>query len=462
MTLLANLLADPSKLLARTKAKAPAAARLTKVVNAMEVRGGASDDADNTETVQRRIAAAANGGPNGMDGLSRRDLREGCRVFFYPPHPPGRTREVGEPLVERVFQLQRRAAFLALIDAYLDSFAVDDPDISNLAAALGTAASSWPWREADLWPQRVAIFNLFDPVDAPRRLAAAVLGSDATPRALLDQAGLNSDGRRRGGLAETSFKAACALTSKKLGRAAIPFQARVLAWAQDGGGTLAFPRVWPEFVSSLFKPWRGEDPPAAHRNALIEAAVAYGGDPRIGERWKSVSDEDAYEVVVRWLTKASVEQFFDIVSETMIDRPDMWEQRRRFWTQYLKANVISAAWVAFGTDGADRAKRVARTSGDRGFSMFGRLSGGNGRTSQHAALIMRIGDLTVVEWSHNGKCYIWRTSELGAPKLFLRNDANWADYEPSELMYAPLDVTHNIGWQSRIAAILRDQAGVRL
>lgn len=462
MTLLANLLADPSKLLARTKAKAPAPTRLIKAVNTMEVRGGATEDADNTEIVQRRIAAAVSGGSSSLVNLSRRDLREGCRVFFYPPHPPGRAREIGDPLVERVFQLQRRAPYLALIDAYLDGFAVDDPDISNLATALATAAISWPWRPTDLWPERAAKFNLFDPADAPRRLAEAVLGSDTTPRALLDQAGLNSEGRRKGGLAEASFKAACGLTASKLGRAAIPLQARVLAWAQDGGATLAFPRAWPEFVSALFKPWRGEDPPSAHKNALIEAAVAYGGDPRIGERWKSVNDEDAYEVVVRWLTKASVEQFFDIVSETMTDRPDMWAQRRQFWTQYLKANAISAAWVAFGTDGADRAKRVARTSGDRGFAMFGRLSAGNGRTSQHAALIMRIGDLTVVEWSHNGKCYIWRTSERSAPKLFLRNDANWADYEPRELMYAPLDVTHNSGWQFRIATILRDQAGIRL
>jgi hypothetical protein len=462
MTLLANLLADPSKLLARAKAKAPAPTRLIKAVNAMAVRDGATEDGENTEGIQRRIAAAVSGGSAGLAALSRRDLREGCRVFFYPPHPPGRTREIGDPLVERVLQLQRRAAYLALIDAYLDGFAVDDLDISNLATALATAAASWPWRPSDLWPERVETFNLFDPADAPQRLAAAVLGADAPCRTLLDQVGLNTDGRRKGGLAEASFKAACDLTARKVGRAATPLQTKVLAWAQDGGATLAFPRAWPEFACALFKPWRGEDPPSAHRNALIEAAVAYGGDPRIGERWKSVKDEDAHEVVVRWLTKASVEQFFDIVSETMTDRPDMWAQRRHFWTQYLKANAISAAWVAFGTDGAERAKRVARTSGDRAFAMFGRLSAGNGRTSQHAALIMRIGDLTVVEWSHNGKCYIWRTSERSAPKLFLRNDANWADYEPRELMYAPLDVTHNSGWQFRIATILRDQSGIRL
>lgn len=336
------------------------------------------------------------------------------RLCGYPPHPPGRSPDVGDALISQVVHLQRRAAYLALIDAYLDGFAIDDDDVDRLARALAATAATWPWREADLWPERFAAFNLLDPADAPKRLATAMLRADAPPRAILEAAGLQSDGRRKGGLAEAGFREACGMVAGSAPKSAAPLQDRLIAWGLDGAQALAFPKAWPDFACALFKPWQVEEPPAAHKTVLIDSALAHAGDPRVNEgKWRPVRSAfgEAYDVVVRWLTKASVEQFFDIVSETMVDRPDMWAQRRAFWTQYLKNNAISAAWVAFGADGAERAKRAARTSGDRGLSMFGRLSSGNGRTSQHSALIMTIGDLTVVEWSHNGKCYIWKRSD---------------------------------------------------
>jgi len=465
MTLLADLLNDPKELLKRARAKAPEPLRLRRAVAALGEAAGAVHTAEDIAVIQERVAAAVHAGPVGLANLSRRDLREGCRVFLYPPHPPGRTPDVGDSMIDQVVHLQRRAAYLALIDAYLDGFAADDSDVARLAHALSASTPNWPWRETDLWPERIATFNLFDPVDAPKRLATAMLGTDASPRAILESAGLQSDGRRKGGLAEAGFREACGLVAGKAAKSVTPLQERLIAWGQDGGHALAFPKAWPDFACALFKPWRADEPPAAHKTVLIDSALAHAGDPRVNAgKWRPVQSAfgDAYDVVVRWLTKASVEQFFDIVSETMIDRPDMWAQRREFWTQYLKNNAISAAWVAFGVDGAERAKRAARTSGDRGLSMFGRLSSGNGRTSQHSALIMTIGDLTVVEWSHNGKCYIWRRSDADAPKLFQHNSGRWADYEPSELMSAPIGVIHGSGWQYRIAAVLREEAGVRL
>ncbi|MDP1598723.1 EH signature domain-containing protein [Phenylobacterium sp.] len=420
--------------------------------------------ADNTEVIQLRIAAAVRDGSAGLNRLSRRDLREGCRVFLHPPQPPGRIHDVGAPLIEEVVRLQRRAAYLALIDAYLDGFAIDDPDVSRLAAALAATGRNWPWRSTDFWPQRVKIFRLFEPTEAPARLAAAVLNSEAPPRAILDSAGLHSEGRRKGGLAEAAFRTACVQAASKVGRPAVSMQERIVAWAQDGGGALAFPRAWPDFTAALFMPWRRDDPSASHRSLLIEAAVGYGGDPRVNEsRWRPVRQSvgDAYDVIVRWLTKASVEQFFDIVSETMTDRPDMWEQRRKFWTAYLKADMISAAWVAFGADGALRASQAARRSSDSGLSMFGRLSSGGGRSSEHAALIMRIGDLTVVEWSHNGRWNIWRRSDSGAPGLFRHNSRGLPDYAPPDLMNAPMNGTHQGSWEWKLAETIRQETGLR-
>jgi hypothetical protein len=464
MTALADLFADPARLLSRAKSKAPEPRTLRKVVAAMSEEQGANLSSESTEVLQARIATAAAAGADGLNRLSRRELREGCRAFLYPPHPPGRSPEIGDPLIGHVVRLQRRAAYLALIDAYLDSFAIDDPDVLRLAKALALTAQSWPWREVDQWAGRAETFKIFDPEQAPDFLAAAVLGSPALPRSILEKAGLISEGRRKGGLAEAAFRAACRTTASKLGHAAIPFQDRVLEWARDGGQTLVFPKAWPAYAGALFSPWRSDDPPPAHRNALIEAAVAYGGDPRVNEsRWATVRDDvsSAYDVIVRWLTKASVEQFFDIVNETMTLRPDMWKERRAFWTDYLKADMISAAWVAFGADGAHRAARAARANADVGLSMFGRLSSGGGRSPEHAALIMKIGDLTVVEWSHNGRCNIWRRGDAAIPKLFRYNTRGLPDYTPSELMNAPLGLTHQGAWQWKVAQAIKHETGLR-
>lgn len=462
MSHLAELLAAPDLLLRRAKSKAPEPLKLRRAVAALQQSATAERSEASIAEIQERIAWAAE---QGMSLLSRRDLREGCRSFLYPPHPPGRSPEIGDKLVAEVVTLQRRAAYLALIDAYLDCFAYDDPDIVRLAQALAKSAKTWPWRPTDPWPHRLKAFNLFDPVEAPSRIAAAILKSEDPVRGILIGAGLDSDGRRLGGLVETAFKAACQIVSEMSSGVAPSPQDRLISWATDSGKPLDFPKAWPAYAGALFKPWVGKEPADDHRAKLIESALGYAGDPRVNEaRWRPVRDEygDAYDVIVRWLTKASVEQFFDIVSETMTDRPDMWEQRRRFWTRYLKADKISAAWVAFGSDGASRATRIARSSGDRGLTMFGRLSSGGGRTAQHASLIMRIGDLVVAEWSHNGRCYFWHYSDKRAPKLFRNNEQGRADYDPSELMGAPFDATHSIGWERRIATILRDEAGVRL
>ena len=145
----------------------------------------------------------------------------------------------------------------------------------------------------------------------------------------------------------------------------------------------------------------------------------------------------------------------------MVDRPDMWAERRRFWTAYLKANLISEAWVVFGADGARRADQASRRLEDKGLSMFGRLASGGGRTSEHAALVMRIGDLTIVEWSHNGKWNIWKRADRSAPALFRQNDRGRPDYQPQELMNAPTSGSHTSQWRWTVADIVRRETGLR-
>ena len=99
----------------------------------------------------------------------------------------------------------------------------------------------------------------------------------------------------------------------------------------------------------------------------------------------------------------------------------MWRYRNAFWNAYLMRKYIDDAWVALGSD----ARRLADRILDNKYSCYGALN-----SRDQSVLLMRIGSLTIIEWSHNGKCRIWITQTKNTPKLhqpqylssFLKND----------------------------------------
>jgi hypothetical protein len=462
MTGLSQLLQNPERVLRRLKQDAPEPRDTQRWADKVGQSDETSRTVEDVEALQNRVAQALD---RGLE-LRARDVREVCKAYFHPPCPPGRDLELAAKLLDRVVEIQRRAPMLALIDTYLDRFDTEDADLRRLAVKLDALCPGWPWKEGTSWPSRAKTFDLFDPDKAPSRIAEAVLSADESPRQVLDSAGLHTDIRRKGGLAEEAFRRGCNIAAAMAGPPAQPVQERLVDWARMAGTPLAYPRAWPNYARSLFVPFRRMEPQEGHRRALIEAATAYAGDPRINQaRWRPIMEEhqDAYEVILRWLTKASVEQFFDIVSQTMRDRPDMWKERRQFWTDYLRANLISAAWVAFGSDGAWRADDLAKRSNDPALKMFGRLASGSGKSPEHAALIMQIGDLIVVDWSHNGSWNIWPITAKGRPALFRQNSRGWSDYDARELMHAPINGPHtaNGSWRSRVREIISDHTGLR-
>ena len=461
MRTLAVLLDDTKSLLAPLKVHAPETILLSRAVAAIK-RDVQKVDVEQTKALQLRVADLIRSGQ--QTSLSSRDLKDSCRTFFHPPHAPALQSDLREPLCDQVQALQKRSALFALMDAYLDGFDTSDEAIGWLAGRLTQITSEWPWRDTDAWPEKISNFDLLSPDLSPLRLADAMLTSTHDQRRILDRAGLDTDGRRKGGLGLAAFTAACKQVRLLKGSNAVQQQMRLMDWAAFSSTPLAYPTAWPQFAGALFEPWRSSEPSPSHRAALLDRAMAYASDPRISpQRWRPVEDAaaGAYAVILRWLTQTSVRQFFDIVSETMTDRPDMWRERRAFWEQYLDTNQIDAAWVAFGADGAQRANRAARQSGDGSLSKYGRLSAGSGRTSQHAALIMKFGDTTIVEWSHNGAWNVWKREDEDHPKLFLQNSRGFADYTPSELMTAPTKGPHMPNWQSKLARIISQQTGHR-
>lgn len=455
MKTLAALLADPTTLLRRVSVRVPEPAALRRATAAIKGDARTLGDPERIASLQARVAALVLDG--GIARISRRDLRESCRTFLNAPTPPARATQVGSAIIQRVRETGRRPAFFALLDAYLDGFAIDDEDIQRLAATLAPIAADWAWRPADAWRGRISEFDLLNPQDAPGRIAASILEAPDGGRSVLQASGLDIGGRRKGGLVEAAFVSACRAVSARQVADVEGAQSLLLVWGQEQG-TLTFPRAWPDLVRACLLPWAAREPSDSHKVMLVEELERMGGgDPRIPGRgrWSTIAAEapDAHSILMRWLTKASVMQFLEIVDRSLRDGDArrMWSYRRAFWTSYLLSETgprIEQAWVAFGSEGARLARAVARETGDRSLSVFGEQ---DEKSSQHAALLVRVGDLLIVDWSHSAKYNVWRRGE-GGPALFRQT------YLPGELDSAPLRESHyapaNFTWQKRLAYII--------
>lgn len=437
---------------------------MNAVANLPSRKGAGTISEVSVAQIQTRLARAYE--DNTLKQLSRRDLRQSCQVWFLGNQPPGRTRPVATAVIREVSDRRLRSAFMALIDAYLNGFDEEDPDVVWLGQELQTLSGQWQWRPHDDWPERLKRYPLFDPQRAVAKVAEAVLQDGTQRQNIFADIGLESSGRSRTGFEEAVFRAVCRMASGMTGTNAANTQKWLIDWAQVGDRTMAFPKSWPDFASALFLPWQNKVPEKVHQTRIMDTAIRYAGDPRIAPlRWDEVQKRfaAAYNTILRWLTEGSVKQFFDIVSR-MLDGNDlaMWKARRKFWTAYLDAGHITAAWVAFGRTGERFALDAATASGDSSLKLFGRIIPGTGKAPDHCALLMHIGDMTIVEWSHNGKCRFWPRGAKGAPVLFRRNNKGIGDYSANDLMSAELGIAHMSGWQMRIAITIQQHTGIRM
>lgn len=457
MTELASLLSRPDALSGRLKVRPVEPTALQKLVTNMPGVAGSRLNPEQTGALQQRLHEAA--AANAVDALRSRDLREACKVFLHAPAPLIDNTETTEAILRRVQAKEQRSALLALVAAYIDGFR-EDEQFAAFAGRVRQLVGRWTGRPIAPWPELHKSVGLFDPTKAPANIAAAVLGGQQPPTQVLARLGLDTTIRQRGGLAEAAFIAATRVVAAKRGQSVIPLQERIIEWVRDSDGRLVFARAFPDAVAALLLPWADADPPDDHRARLIDVLQALGGgDPRTKPgAWRAVREQaaQAYAVLMRWLTRASVFQFFDIVDRSLARDPagrTMWAYRRRFWTSYLLgedgAPTIEEAWVAFGDEGAWLARQAARENNEAGLAAFGTQED---RSGTHAALIMRIGDWTIVDWSHNAKCNFWRKGATGAPHLYQSR------YPTGALYSAPRKYPHSspstYTWQKTFAEII--------
>ena len=136
----------------------------------------------------------------------------------------------------------------------------------------------------------------------------------------------------------------------------------------------------------------------------------------------------------------------------------MWRYRRAFWSAYHKKGVIDEAWVLFGP----QARRFAIPAFEEKSGSFGRLETGQGVLSNHSVLLLKIGKLTIADWSHAGKCYVWNQGNPAAPKMYeprySRPDVVTGSDNDGEAHTS----SETLNWQKKIREYIRRRTGISI
>lgn len=345
----------------------------------------------------------------------------------------------------------RRRKVRALIGSYLMNFDADSPSIRQVAHEIKKVIHRWEWH----WKQLSDDFDLFNPDSAPSRLGMRISHED-DPIDFLKSIGLDGE-KLNSGLVEAVFE--WVLDSGPMVGNAIDGQSqrlrRLLEWAVDGA-SLRYPRLKPKLADAVLLPWADRSPEESVKATILEFLLERLGDPRIHRhKWVGVSD-NALRVIKRWLTQVALEQFFQVVDKVADEY--MWRFRRAFWSAYYKKDVIDEAWVLFGP----QARRYAIPAFEEKGDAFGRLETGRGVLPNHSVLLLRIGKLTVADWSHAGKCFIWSDGNKSAPKLYESRYTRAQVVTGSDNEGESHTSSDTLNWQGKIREYIRRRTGISI
>jgi hypothetical protein len=308
---------------------------------------------------------------------------------------------------------------------------------------------------AERWRRCIRDCGLLE-ADAPTRLAKRWYQGSAAPQAAMAQcclAGLLAGSP----LVEAAFVQLISLLRRDLTRGtSTPAQTQGLldfALAPDRDHALRFGAQRVALADGLLLPFHDGNPPEGAVTPLKRFLLAVIGDPRLpGADWSRV-DPRAKQVMLGWMVSDTLTDFFRLLEHAAQTDPDarrMLQPRIEFWSRYLRAGVISDAWVALGPIARAEARHLL---GGREQS-YGELDR-RGNQPNHSVIILRIGNLIVTEWTHSGKVRGWLAADPSAPALHRHR------YTRAAVVRMPAtEIAHYSGWQRKVADWIYRNSGV--
>jgi len=170
--------------------------------------------------------------------------------------------------------------------------------------------------------------------------------------------------------------------------------------------------------------------------------------------------EKCLATVLKWQVFRSITLFFKIIEQVVeSEHKHQFPIRRNFWLNYFNRGEINDAWVILGSRARERMIRLKNQNVEEFRALkWASLSGG---PSDQCALLMKVGDTTVMEFSHSGKVRMWGKQDSGRGQIpVLHNrfyDASELRAEcPTDQMFTHDPTGH---WRLNVQRCLQKLAG---
>lgn len=396
-----------------------------------------------------------------LKGLSRKDLRRAPWVLFDREKPLGRIEGLARDylvwLSEHASAFTIRTILMVFLMHYPETLPTFELWRKELRRILGenSTPSLSKWREC------CQEFCLLEP-KGYIGFGAKYKASGMRAEDFLTRAGFTGELAKSRFLSRALLHVLIGLENDlRNGKVTSTHLARSLDFLMENEIEPRFAEHRKEIIERLLSPFatavRAEQ--AQTLNEIARFLIKTFGDPRLplAAKWHGVSSS-AKQVIMRWLTGITLEDFFRILDHTVQggNYSHHWPYRRAFWSAYFKKGHLTEAWVLLGPYAQQYVKRIK----DWEFKAHGQLLKGYNVLSNHSVLLLKFkGGLVLAEWSHSGKGRFWLPGNKKAPKFYK------PEYSRRELIdNCDYEFIHSnsakYGWQRKIADWIRDQTGI--
>lgn len=353
-------------------------------------------------------------------------------------------------LLDQVRPGVNRPYLRTLFRKYIETF---EPG-SRLTRALAPVLKVH-WREATLPIEAlVTEFRIFDLEPSPAQVLAAFMTGQDDPFAAVRTLGVKAP--HGSGLMASVHPLFVSSVATRIAKGEPAATHRLLSWLKPPGEDKPLQGAGAaQAIDALLEPWAGRAPDSDLQHLIEARLLAAYGDPRIRFTgvWSLIS-AGARRVILQWLAGATIEVFFDIVTQAVTGDPSehMWPVRRSLWKELFDEARIPEAWFALSEAGVRVAERRQR---DHEIPLaFGRNRSFRSGDRSKCLLIMYVQGRWVVEGSHNFPTWIFPRRDLSI----------FAPYEPSysceQFRYSqgperPERIPHTLQWRNKVLTALK-------
>lgn len=344
----------------------------------------------------------------------------------------------------------KRIIFRALFHVYINSCNEDSWKSRLLASALKNMKSLANERQSKIIDQ----YQLLEPRHIEKTLGSVVLDRD-NPKAWLEEEIGLVDGAAYKSLAFPAMKGAMNNLATSNQKITADVMSKIMNWVSEED-TYQFQFGSESIIDGIMLNVQKNGIDEIDKKNIENFFLKVFSDPRFSENqsnWSKVN-RGVKDEFIRWLTKSSLEIFLAIIGKTAY--PEHWKKRREFWTKYMDANYVEAAYVVLGPVAKEKAKQLYNRTKNEAYKGCGEIT--NPDSPDQSTLLMKMGNIYISEGSHNKTLHIWKGRD-NAPDFYNRS------YRKLELeSNSDFKTAHDKPgrWCGKAARFLREASGNRI